>query len=77
MNKKEFEKMLSELAEITKKYNVTLTGCGCCGSPYITRINGYNEYGNPVYDYICDDVHLYYDGTYEYSKNSNNLKEDK
>ena len=76
MNKKEFEKMLSELAEITKKYNVILTGCSCCGSPYIATIKGNNEYGNPIYEYICDDVHLYSDGTYEYSKYDNILKEE-
>ena len=33
---------LSELAQLTKKYNIEICGCGCCGSPYIKAINGYN-----------------------------------
>lgn len=26
---------LKELSELTKKYNIAISGCGCCGSPYI------------------------------------------
>lgn len=26
---------LDELAELTKKYNIKICGCGCCGSPYL------------------------------------------
>lgn len=29
------ESFLKELAELTKKYNIAISGCGCCGSPYI------------------------------------------
>ena len=29
------EIFLKELAELTKKYNIAIRGCGCCGSPYI------------------------------------------
>lgn len=29
------EKFLVELAKLTKKYNVAIGGCGCCGSPYL------------------------------------------
>lgn len=29
------ENFLKELAELTKKYNIAIRGCGCCGSPYI------------------------------------------
>ena len=29
------ENFLKELAELTKKYNIAIGGCGCCGSPYI------------------------------------------
>lgn len=29
------EIFLKELAELTKKYNIAIKGCGCCGSPYI------------------------------------------
>ena len=26
---------LKELAELTIKYDLEITGCGCCGSPYL------------------------------------------
>lgn len=29
------ENFLKELSELTKKYNIAISGCGCCGSPYI------------------------------------------
>lgn len=29
------EIFLKELAELTKKHNIAIRGCGCCGSPYI------------------------------------------
>ena len=29
------ENFLKELAKLTKKYNIAIRGCGCCGSPYI------------------------------------------
>jgi len=41
MNKPEGENMdkidnfLSDLAELTKKYGLTIDGCRCCGSPFI------------------------------------------
>ena len=32
-------KFLTELAELTKKYDISIGGCGCCGSPYLQRID--------------------------------------
>ena len=29
------ENFLKELAELTKKYDIAIGGCGCCGSPYL------------------------------------------
>ena len=28
---------LRELGELCTKYDVVIEGCGCCGSPYVTR----------------------------------------
>ena len=32
------DKFLSELTELSKKYKVVVSGCGCCGSPYLVDI---------------------------------------
>lgn len=37
MDKKEI--FLKELSELTKKYEIAIGGCGCCGSPYLYSIN--------------------------------------
>lgn len=29
------ENFLKELDELTKKYNIAIGGCGCCGSPWV------------------------------------------
>lgn len=33
MNNKEL--FLKELTELSKKYDIYIGGCGCCGSPYL------------------------------------------
>lgn len=41
------EKFLEELSELTKKYNVAISGCGCCSSPYLDVEADLNKnYGN-------------------------------
>ena len=34
-NRERLDAFLQELAELTKKYNLEIDGCGCCGSPAI------------------------------------------
>ena len=34
------EEFLKELSELTKKYELKIGGCGCCGSPWIVDLNG-------------------------------------
>lgn len=29
------EKFLEELKELTRKYQLVIGGCGCCGSPWV------------------------------------------
>lgn len=29
---------LQELTKLSKKYNIVIGGCGCCGSPYLDDI---------------------------------------
>ena len=38
-NKKKIEEFLKELTELTKKYGFAIGGCGCCGSPYVYKLN--------------------------------------
>ena len=35
----ELNKFLMELTELTKKYDISIGGCGCCGSPYLKRVD--------------------------------------
>ena len=44
------EIFLKELAELTKKYNISIRDCGCCGSPYIDDFE--NEFDG---DNLCFD----------------------
>ena len=44
------ENFLKELAELTKKYNIAIRGCGCCGSPYIDDFE--KEFDG---EYLCFD----------------------
>lgn len=33
----ELDAFLGELAELSRKYNIVIRGCGCCESPWIER----------------------------------------
>ncbi len=58
MEKKEL--FLHELSELSKKYDIYIYGCGCCGSPYLIKGRPkYNGDGDLQWDkeskeYICD-----------------------
>lgn len=42
---------INELNELTKKYNLIIGGCGCCGSPWIEDLQEEYEYvENVTYD---------------------------
>lgn len=41
---------LSELSELTNKYEIAIGGCGCCGSPYIIDFKKEYEGDNLYYD---------------------------
>jgi hypothetical protein len=34
----DYEKFLEELSELTRKYGITIGGCGCCGSPWLMEM---------------------------------------
>ena len=38
IDNKELESFLKELTKLTKKYHIAIGGCGCCGSPYLTKL---------------------------------------
>jgi hypothetical protein len=35
---------LKELADLTNKYNIQITGCGCCGSPLLVEAENSGYY---------------------------------
>ena len=41
---------LSELSELTNKYEIAIGGCGCSGSPYIIDFKKEYEGDNLYYD---------------------------
>lgn len=44
------ELFLSELTELSKKYNIYIDGCGCCNSPYLTYEEPTEEQGDLSWD---------------------------
>jgi hypothetical protein len=34
------KEFLKELSDLTLKYDITIGGCGCCGSPYLSQGHG-------------------------------------
>ena len=38
------EAFLRELAELTSKYEIAISGCGCCGSPSIHQADAGGKY---------------------------------
>lgn len=38
------KQFLEELGKLTKKYNIEIRGCGCCGSPYLEDLTGEVKY---------------------------------
>ena len=49
VTRSDMNKFLEELSELTKKYNISIDGCGCCGSPYLTRLEDGALIGNDLY----------------------------
>ena len=45
---------LAELTELTRKHRIVIGGCGCCGSPFVTRIKPCEENYEYVCPYDCD-----------------------
>ncbi len=47
----ELRQFVDELEELSKKHNVAVDGCGCCGSPYVLRKSGkFMRYGQVAED---------------------------
>ena len=42
--KEEQRQFLKELAELTKKYGIVISGCGCCGSPSLEQTSDDGKY---------------------------------
>lgn len=60
-NLKEF---LEELTQLSKKYKIFVSGCGCCGSPYLVRTTEFvGRY--TVYDEEYGPITLIYQGLEE------------
>lgn len=45
---------LNEYKSLCKKYNVSIEGCGCCGSPFIKTENGTTDFENVSFDFECE-----------------------
>lgn len=54
------QEFLKELSELSKKYNIYIGGCGCCGSPYLYKKSGQTihamlEFSKQVGGYVVSD----------------------
>ena len=50
---KNIESFLKELTALSRKYNLEIGGCGCCGSPWIYEIN--KDQAKDEFGYFCKD----------------------
>lgn len=39
MDEKKLNKFLKELSELSQKYGIYISGCGCCGSPFLEELD--------------------------------------
>jgi hypothetical protein len=46
---KRVETFLKELGELTKKHNIKIDGCGCCGSPMLIDTRSGDDLGDNLY----------------------------
>ena len=40
---------LKELFELSLKHRISIGGCGCCGSPFLSDMTGYSNLGKTNY----------------------------
>lgn len=40
LQKEKIKEFLKELTELSKKHEIYIGGCGCCGSPFLCTDNG-------------------------------------
>lgn len=63
---KNIEGFLEKLSELSLSYGITIGGCGCCGSPYLTDINGETEINGLQHDELTwEDNHYILKNVYE------------
>ncbi len=43
-HEEDFLKFMEELERISNKYGFGISGCGCCGSPFIVKLNPNRKY---------------------------------
>lgn len=39
LTSEEVDAFLAELTTLTQKHGIEIVGCGCCGSPWLARVN--------------------------------------
>lgn len=47
---KDVDGFLKELSELSLKYQISIGGCGCCGSPYLISTDGDTEINGLQHD---------------------------
>lgn len=67
---KKVEDFLTELTELSRKHKISISGCGCCGSPYLDDAERDIKTLNYSYDELCwceGSKGFYYEITCQYS----------
>lgn len=53
ITKDHYEAFLKDLTELTRKHKITISGCGCCGSPGLSPL--YKTENKKSYRYIAQE----------------------
>ena len=68
MTRDNIQMFLDELTKLSKKYNMEMWSCGCCGSPFLKDINSEERDGRYIGDIYCTEEGEFFCDTIQWKK---------